>query len=219
MSVYKSPGGINIAKNQYIKFHQDFQDEHKISCAILAGGKNIRMNGHNKAFLTTQNQTFVERLIGELKDFDEIMISCANQEDYKKFNLKLVEDEIKDIGPLGGIYSCLKQARNEHLFICAVDMPGIKKELVQFMTQFISSDYDAYLIKTATKLEPVCAIYRKTLLPAMENSIKNKKYVILNPLDQGNVKYISLKYSCFSDDIVSNINTRDELTKYNDTHI
>jgi len=203
-------------KSKTIKYPQDFQEEHKISCAILAGGKNIRMDGQNKAFLTTQSQTFIERLLNELKDFDEVMISCANLEDYKNFNIKLVEDEIKDIGPLGGIYSCLKQARNEHLFICAVDMPGIKKELIHFMLQFISSDYDAYIIKTDTKAHTVCAIYRKTLLTAMENSISNKKYVILNPLDQGNVKYISLKYSCFSDDIVYNINTSDELAKYND---
>ena len=196
------------------KFHQHFQNEHKISCAILAGGKNLRMNGQNKAFLTIQNQTFIERLICELKDFDEIMISCANPEDYKEFNIKLVEDEVKDIGPLGGIYSCLKQAENEHLFVCAVDMPNIKKELVHFMTQFISSDYDAYIIKTDTKLHTVCAVYRKTLLPAMENSIKNKKYVILNPLDQGNVKYINLEYSCFSEDIVSNINTYNDLEKH-----
>jgi len=198
------------------KFHQDFQEDPKISCAILAGGKNIRMNGLNKAFLTTRNQTFVERLIQELKGFDEIMLSCANPEEYKDFNVKLVEDEIKGIGPLGGIYSCLKQARNEHLFVCAVDMPGVKKELVEFMAQFISSDYDAYIIKTGAKLHTVCAIYRKTLLAAMENSINNKNYVILNPLDEGNVKYINLKYSCFSDDIVSNINTKDEFTRYNE---
>ena len=198
-------------------FHRYIQKEHKISCAILAGGKNVRMNGQNKAFLTTaQNQTFVERLINELKDFDEVMISCANPEDYEKFNIKLVEDEIKGIGPLGGIYSCLKQAGNEHLFVCAVDMPGIKKELVQFMAQFISSDYDAYIVKTDNKLHTVCAIYRKTLLDAMENSIKNGNYVILNPLDQGSVKYIDLKYSCFGDDVVSNINTFDELARYNE---
>jgi len=201
------------------KFQQDFHEDQKISCAILAGGKNIRMNGLNKAFLTTQNQTFVQRLIDELKGFDEIMLSCASPDEYKDFNVKLVEDEIKGIGPLGGIYSCLKQARNEHLFVCAVDMPEVKKELVEFMTQFISSDYDAYIIKTGTKLHTVCAIYRKTLLVAMENSINNKNYVILNPLDEGNVKYINLKYSCFSDDIISNINTRDEFIMYNDMHM
>ena len=186
----------------------------KISCAILVGGKNLRMDGQNKAFLTTQNQTFIERLINELKDFDETMISCANPEIYKDFNIKIVEDEIKGIGPLGGIYSCLKQAKNQHLFICAVDMPGIKKELVQFMTQFISPEYDAYIIKTGTKLHTVCAIYRKSLLNAMENSISNKKYVIMNPLDSGNVKYIDLKYSCFDEDIVANINTKEELDRY-----
>jgi len=198
-----------------VKFRPDFINEPKISCAILAGGRNKRMNGQNKAFLTAQNQTFIEKLIDELKGFDEIMISCSNPEDYKDLNIKLVEDEVKGIGPLGGIYSCLKQAKNEHLFICAVDMPAIKKELIQFMIQFISSDYDAYIIKTDTKLHTVCAIYRKTLLSAMENSIKNKNYVILNPLDQGNVKYLDLKYSCFSDDVLFNINTSDELAKYN----
>ena len=39
----------------------------EINAIILAGGKNSRMSGQDKAFLEIEGQPIIERLIGKLK--------------------------------------------------------------------------------------------------------------------------------------------------------
>ena len=51
----------------------------KIGAAVLAGGKSRRM-GRNKAMLKIGEVTAVEKILEELKEFDEIIVSS---DDYK----------------------------------------------------------------------------------------------------------------------------------------
>lgn len=68
----------------------------QISIAILAGGKSSRM-GKNKALLTYGGKTFLERLIEEFSDFDQILVSAKdeNQYDLEKAGgkIRLITDE------------------------------------------------------------------------------------------------------------------------------
>ena len=54
----------------------------EISIALLAGGKSSRM-GQNKALLTYDGKTFLERLIEEFCDFDEILVSVRDENQYE----------------------------------------------------------------------------------------------------------------------------------------
>jgi len=179
----------------------------KLSTAVLVGGRSSRMNGENKAFLKYGQQTFLEQILSQLADFDETLISVRTAATYSRFS-GLVEDEIKDIGPLGGLYTCLKQCQNEYLFICATDMPFIQKELVLFMLEFISSDYDCFVIQSTNKTHPLCGIYKKSILPMIKQQIEEENYRMMELLNRAQTKFISLGYSCFDDSVVANINTR-----------
>ena len=39
----------------------------------------------------------------------------------------------------GRIRQSLRHARADHVFICGVDMPFVKKEMIRFLAEFISS--------------------------------------------------------------------------------
>ena len=95
----------------------------KTSAVILSGGKNSRMNYNTKAFLSLDNERFIERIIKRLNLIDDIIISCNNLSLYQEFLdiCRLVEDEIKDIGPIGGIYSTLKSIKNDKALIIAAE--------------------------------------------------------------------------------------------------
>lgn len=56
----------------------------KIGAAVLAGGKSRRM-GRNKAMLKIGEVTAVEKILEELKEFDEIIVSS---DDYKTSDKK-----------------------------------------------------------------------------------------------------------------------------------
>jgi molybdopterin-guanine dinucleotide biosynthesis protein len=180
-----------------------------ISTAILCGGKSSRM-GQNKAFLEYEDKRFVDRIKSELDGFDEMVISAARQGEYDYLGIPVFIDEHENIGPIEGIYQVLKNINNDYVFICAVDMPFIKKELVMYMTEFITTDYDCYVIRDDDRIQPLCAIYSKKILTVIEKQIENGKYRLIDILNNTSTKYIELKYTCFDKNIVRNVNTPQE---------
>jgi molybdopterin-guanine dinucleotide biosynthesis protein len=181
----------------------------KISTGILAGGKSSRM-GTNKALLQYNNRRFIDRIINELGGFSETLISVAKKGEYEELGLPVCCDEHCDIGPIEGIYQILKHASEEYVFICAVDMPFINGNLVRYMAEFISSDYDCYVIMDDDRVHPLCAIYSKKILPVVEEQIAKGQYRLVNILSRVRTKYIELKYTCFDKKVVRNINTKEE---------
>ena len=180
-----------------------------VSVGILAGGKSLRM-GENKALLKIGNERMITRLIKELGDFSEVLISCADTKDYADLGVKLVTDEHREIGPIEGIRRILQTAEEEYVFICAADMPLISSDLVRYLEEFISSDYECYVAADEDHIHPLCAIYKKTVLPEIEQLIREGNYRIRALFQRVRTKYISLSDSRFDKKVVKNVNTRQD---------
>ena len=181
----------------------------ELSTGILAGGKSTRM-GQNKSLLQLNNRRFIDRITDELSSFSEVLMSAAGKGIYEDTGFRVVYDEHGDIGPMEGIYQVLKEAKEEYVFICAADMPFIKKELVSYMAEFISSDYDCFCLVDEDHVHPLCAIYSKRMLGTIEESITKGQYRLMGLLRSVRTKYIKLEMTCFDKRIVRNINTKDE---------
>ncbi|MCM1101519.1 MAG: molybdopterin-guanine dinucleotide biosynthesis protein B [Clostridium sp.] len=184
----------------------------RLSVGILAGGRSTRM-GQDKALLQWESERFIDRICGEMKGFSQVLISVAKKGDHADLGFPVVCDERRDIGPMEGIYQILSHAEEEYVFICAADMPFIKKELVEYMAEFISSDYDCYCLVDEDHIHPLCAIYSKAMLETIEKQIESGHYRLLNVLRAVRTKYIRLETSCFDKKIVRNVNTREEYAK------
>ena len=161
----------------------------KLSVGILAGGKSSRM-GQDKVLLKLKQKSFLDILINEFSDFDELIISLDYLNRYKELSCKKVEDSIKDIGPIEGIRQILKESKNKYNFICAADMPFLKKDIVEYISTFISSDFDCYII--------------------CDEMIEDKNYKLLQLVSRVRTKYINLKYTNFDKKVIQNINTYSE---------
>ncbi len=183
-----------------------------LSAGVLAGGKSTRM-GQDKALLMLESKRFIDRICEELGGFSQVLISAAQKGVYEDTGLEVVYDEHSDIGPIEGIYQILGAAQEEYVFICAADMPFIKKELVEYMAEFVSSDYDCYCLVDEDHVHPLCAIYSRRMLPAILEQIESGHYRLLNVLRAVRTKYIRLESSCFDKKIIRNINTREEYAR------
>ena len=184
--------------------------KNKASAIILSGGKNSRMNFNVKAFLTIDNEKFIERVIKRVEKFDEIIISCNDLERYKEFADKciLVKDEIKDIGPIGGIYSCLKSTKNEKSIVIAADMPFISSYVVESLIN-IDFNGDVLLPVVNGKEQPLCAVYKKSCIKKIEEQIKKKDYKLKNMLQDLRITYILI-----NDEVaMTNVNTPEEYSE------
>ncbi len=184
----------------------------KITAGVLAGGKSSRM-GRDKALLTIENKRFLDRITGELSALDEVLLSVASPGDYGELGLPTFVDEHSKIGPMEGIRQLVRHASNEYVFVCAADMPFVTAELAAYMAEFVSSDYDCYVMVDEDHIHPLCAIYSKAILPVIEELIAEGRYRLREIFQRVRTKYIRLENSCFSPKVLQNVNTREEYAR------
>ena len=84
----------------------------QITGIILSGGQSTRM-GTDKALLQINEKTLLENAIEICKPVCKEILISSNNPEHEKFGYKIIPDEIKNCGPLGGIYTCLKNSNTE----------------------------------------------------------------------------------------------------------
>lgn len=98
------------------------------SCIVLAGGRSSRM-GQDKA--TLQTPTHIDMLThmvyqAELAGAAEVIISRSPASTPMHLrHHQVVADEQVNLGPLAGLYSCLKACQHAHALVIPVDMPAL----------------------------------------------------------------------------------------------
>ena len=180
-----------------------------LSAAILAGGHSSRM-GREKALLMLNRQRFIDHLIQELSTCSELMISAAHKGDFAEYGIPVVADENRDFGPIEGIRQSLRFSASDYVFICAVDMPFVRKEMMLYLAEFISSDYDAFVFCDEDGVHPLCGIYSRAVLPVAEDLIAKGTYRLTELLARIRTKYVDINTSCFGRESLRNINTPDD---------
>ena len=182
------------------------------SVGILAGGKSTRM-GQNKALMEFQNETMIGRISREFSKVGEVLVSASSHGLYEAEGIRVVYDEIKEIGPIEGIRQLVSASGEEYIFICAADMPFVNTEIAKYIAEFISSDYDCYVVADEDRVHPLCAIYSKKILPVIEELIREGKYKLMELLNRVRTKYISLEHTDFDRRVLRNVNTKDEFLR------
>ncbi|HYE81778.1 MAG TPA: molybdenum cofactor guanylyltransferase [Clostridia bacterium] len=180
---------------------------------ILAGGKSSRM-GFDKQFLKLRDKYLIEMIAEKLeKLFKEIIIVTSRPEEYRKYGFRLVEDEVRDFGPLAGIHVGIKNSTSTHNYIVACDMPFINPGYLEYMMELIKlHDYkvDGVITRLGEWIEPFNAFYSKGLIDRIEANIREGKRQINLLLKDSNVLYVSeAEARKFSPDweMFTNVNT------------
>jgi molybdopterin-guanine dinucleotide biosynthesis protein A len=156
----------------------------KASAIILAGGKNTRI-ARNKAFIQLPTGvTILQNTLNVLqKIFPEIIIVTNRKEAYQHFDGQVVEDLIKESGPLGGIFTGLCYSTSEHNFVVACDMPFIKPALIRLLLQK-SGTYDVVISEIDGEVEPLFALYSKNCIPVMLEHLQKQNLKIREVIDK-----------------------------------
>ena len=178
---------------------------------ILAGGKSRRMGGRHKGALPIGAETFTRRLINELKPCTEqIFLSYGAAVHLDFEDCRIVRDEYTDCGPMGGLHAGLKACESDLLLVAACDMPLLSRKLYDFLLADLG-EYDAVVPVVDGQLQPLSAVYRKTLLPIFESCLQEKNYRLRSALEQAKVNYICA--DAFAKQL-QNINTEEEYQSF-----
>jgi molybdopterin-guanine dinucleotide biosynthesis protein A len=149
-------------------------------CAvILAGGRNTRMQGRNKAFLTIAGRTILDRLLETLQPiFAQILLVTRQPELYTPYPLRVVKDILKARSSLTGIHAGLAHAETEYAFVVPCDAPLLRPDLVRLLLSEIDPSMDALVPMIRGYYEPLCAIYGKQCLVPIEEQLKRADFKI-----------------------------------------
>jgi len=147
-----------------------------VSAIILAGGQSRRM-GKPKAALRFGNSTILERLMTELRGFDDILIIAAptQSEPFPIEHLlraaptavRLLRDRIAYQGAAVALARGLAAARHEVAFACSCDLPLLRTEVVRVLCGMLNG-YEAVIPQIAAKPQPLCAVYRRKVAAVIE---------------------------------------------------
>jgi len=195
-----------------------------ITGIILCGGKSSRMLT-NKALLKLNVRTVIEIIAETMKSiFSEVLISTNGIDDYKYLNLPLIKDIFTHKGPLAGIHSALKYSSTEKNFIISCDMPLISKEMIKYIASY-KSDKKIILPETEGRIQQLCGIYSKSLLPGIEEIIldsekdRNIKGSIYDLIERVSADIVNVESLTFYDkNYFLNMNTPEDYEQIKKIH-
>ena len=164
-----------------------------INAFSLCGGRSSRMNT-DKALLKYNGKSIIDIIIesctGQLK---RVFIVGRK---YKSPLLSgYVEDEIQDIGPLGGIYTALKRTDQEYNFFVGLDYPFIDKEIILYLSHLFmskTSTYEGCIPIAPDGLHPLFAYYSRHCIGAIKKCVSEQNYKIRCIAHYTNIYFLNL---------------------------
>ena len=164
-----------------------------ITGIILSGGQSRRM-GFNKADAEMHGESMLIRMIDKLKEVTPNIVISSGTISYPNISFPQIADEYLQCGPLGGIYSVLKVSNTSLNLVVSCDIPLISISLLKYIVA-IAAGNDSLItvpVDHDGQTHMTCAVYRKEVLPFLEQQMLNKAFKMKSLLDLVSVEYINI---------------------------
>lgn len=192
---------------------QILSENNQLTGIILSGGKSSRM-GQDKGFCELNKKPLITYSIDVLSPICNQILIGANSDNYAKLGYPVIKDEITNIGPIGGIYSCLKSSKTNDNIILSCDMPLVTAELIAYILSE-RDDYEVIIPVFKGFQEPLCAYYNKSITPGLLEAINANKYKIQDVIKGLKTKFITIEKSLpfYQENLFANMNSEQDLLR------
>lgn len=182
------------------------------TAAVLAGGRSSRFGG-DKALAPLRGRSLIEHVVAQLKAlFAEVILSTDDPGRYRFLGLETAVDSAPGRGPLAGIGGALRAARHDRVFVVACDIPFVDGALVERLVEAAASADCALPILDGRHVEPLFAVYRRRVLPIVEELLRSGGGPVRLLHSRVSVRKIAVPES----DWYANLNTRADYLRYLD---
>jgi len=189
--------------------------KNRISGVILCGGTNERFGGIIKSNFIFRGETIISGIISTIKGFfcEIIIVTNTPAEFPELIQYKIVGDQYKKAGPLGGIHAALKSSTGEAIFVFAGDMPLLDKGIITAQVkEFGKTYYDILVPRIGRLIEPLHAIYRISVINDLERFLTTgEKRSVRDFFGEMNVGYFQLQESEETKKAFTNINSPSDI--------
>lgn len=142
-----------------------------VAAAVLAGGSSTRM-GRDKALLPFRGRPLLQVVLDRVSVvFRDPFVVCNTPDRYPFLKCPVVPDRFPGKGPLSGIDAALHRADAPFVFVCGCDMPFLSEPLLRMLVGKVGKGVDLVLPSGPDGVEPLCAIWGRAALPAVERAL------------------------------------------------
>jgi molybdopterin-guanine dinucleotide biosynthesis protein A len=163
--------------------------KYHMPAVIFAGGKSSRM-GEDKALLPFGGfSTLAQYQYEKLKRYFE-KVYISTKENKFDFKAELIHDRYEVHSPLAGIVSIFETLKEDEIFILSVDAPFVEKKVIGVLMKEEREGYDAVIAQTQSGLQPLCGIYKRSLIPLAEQELKENRHRLTHLLQHSKSKFV-----------------------------
>ncbi|HSE14087.1 MAG TPA: formate dehydrogenase accessory sulfurtransferase FdhD [Candidatus Deferrimicrobium sp.] len=160
-----------------------------VTGVILAGGASSRM-GSDKALLPYQGGRFIEVIHRRMEElFEEVIVATGEAGRYEFLPCRRVADLYPGMGALAGIHAALRASGSEKIFVVGCDMPHLVPDLIRHLCS-LAEGADIVVPEGEGGLEPLHAVYRKGVLPAVEDALRGGQCRVVSFFDRVRVRRV-----------------------------
>lgn len=186
-----------------------------ITTVILAGGQGTRIGG-DKGLQRLHGRPLIAWVLDAVREHsDEVLLSANNERiEYTDLGCPVIADQTPGwAGPLAGLQSALRRARNNNIASVPCDTPFLPKDLIARLYAAVG-DSEAAVAVVEGRRQPTIALYRKNVLSKLDAYLDAGERKVGNWLDTLQVSEVVF------DDAAAfiNINSSEELAAANQTN-
>lgn len=185
---------------------------------ILAGGAASRYGGLPKGLERVGGRRIIDRVADALADVTDDLLLIANDPAAPHWlpGIRVRQDLVPNAGGLGGIHAALHHAASPVLVV-AWDMPFVPSGLLARLRE-LGDSADVAVPESGSRrgVEPLCAFYAPSCLPAIDRSLADDDRRVVG--FHAHVRVARLpadEVSAFGDPdlLFMNVNTPDDLVR------
>lgn len=189
----------------------------RVAGVILAGGRNSRMGGRDKAFLRVGGETVFARSLAVLRRcFAQVVVVSNRPEKYAPFAVEVVADELHDCGPLGGLHAGLGRIAAPYAFVIACDMPFLHIEPIRYLVSRLG-EQDAIVPQWGGDIEPLHALYAARLRARIAGAVAHGACAMRDFLPEIGVEYVpqaAMERVPGAEEAFRNVNTPEDAARF-----
>ena len=166
--------------------------------------------GTDKALLQLNGENLLQNALTKAKAVSPTPMIVGSRARYSSYG-DVIEDRFPDCGPLGGIHAALCATQTDLNLVLSVDMPLMTADFLHWLAQIAASGEELAVVpEVESRLQPMCAVYRRSALRAIEQALKSGDFKVGDIFSRVPTRYVNeaeLAAAGFSPDIFCNVNT------------
>ena len=151
---------------------------------VLAGGRSLRM-GEDKAGVMLAGRRLLDHMLGKLRALGLRARVAGLRDPVVENAAEVFTDAHPDGGPLSGMETALARSEAALVMVLGVDLPLLPTEFLAWMLLRASTTGAVVtMARLLGKPQPLCAVYRRELLPGITAALEADDYKVMNMVER-----------------------------------